>query len=132
MRPVVAMSFLYLVVIVIAICWFFVRASLPTFTVACYCCVYEAMSAVALIPQLWMFHKDKRVPSLLATFVVLVAAGRLCTFLFWWLYPWVYRWNVPTNRSIQMCLEIGNLVILSDFFYYWVRAKLRGQDEVIL
>lgn len=132
LRPAAASSFLYFAIILVAFLWSLVRQSLPNFKITCYCCLYEAGSAVALLPQLWMFHKDKRVPSLLATFVVLVAAGRLCTFLFWWIYPWVYRWNIPTNRGIQMFLEGGNLLILSDFLFYWARAKLRGEQEVVL
>lgn len=131
-RPVAAASFLYIVVAVLACLWYLVRQGMPSFGLSCYCCYYEVMSAVSLIPQLWMFHKDKRVPELLANFVVLVAVGRLCTLGFWAVYPWIYRWGVPSNRSIHMALEAFNLLILSDFLYYWVRAKLRGEREVVL
>lgn len=131
-RPVAAASFLYIVVGIVASLWFLVRQSMPTFGLSCYCCYYEVMSAVSLIPQLWMFHKDKRVPSLLANFVVLVAVGRLCTLGFWAVYPWIYKWGVPSNRSIHMALEALNLLILSDFLFYWVRAKIRGDSEIVI
>lgn len=131
-RPLAAASFLYMVVGIVACLWYLVRQTMPTFGLSCYCCYYEVMSAASLIPQLWMFHKDKRVPELLANFVVLVAVGRLCTLGFWAVYPWIYRWSVPSNRGIHMALEAFNLLILSDFLYYWVRAKIRGQRDIVL
>merc|ERR1712100_628022 len=112
--------------------WFLVRQSMPTFGLSCYICYFEVMSAVSLIPQLWMFHKDKRVPSLLADFVVLVSAGRLCTCGFWLVFPWIYTWGVPSNRGIQLMLEAFNLLVLSDFLFYWVRAKIRGDHEIVI
>merc|ERR1740129_1747488 len=131
-RNVVAMSFLYTVVAVMALLWYFVRRSHHSFALSYFCCFYEAMSAVALIPQLWMFHQDKRVQPLLANFVVLTAMSRLCTLGFWIAYPWVYHWSYPDNRGIQMASETLNILILSDFLYYWVRAKLRGESEVTI
>lgn len=131
-RPIAAAAFLYLVVAVAALLWYSVRASPFSFAYSYFTCFYEAMSAVALIPQLWMFNKDKRVPSLLATFVVLIAIGRLCTLAFWWSYPYVYIWRSPANRGIQMSSETVNLLILSDFLYYWGKAKVLGQKDVVL
>jgi len=131
-RPIAAASFLYIVVGLVAFAWYLIRASAGSFGVNCYVCYYEVMSAVSLIPQLWMFHKDKRVPSLLADFVVLVAAGRLCTMGFWTVYPWVYKWGVPSNRGIQLMLEMFNLLVLSDFLFYWARAKIRGDREIVI
>mmetsp|Transcript_7616 Transcript_7616/g.8528 ORF Transcript_7616/g.8528 Transcript_7616/m.8528 type:complete len:115 (+) Transcript_7616:84-428(+) len=76
-NPFLAASFLYAVVAVLAMLWYFVRKSQRSFLVSYFCCYYEAMGAVALIPQLWMFHQDKRVSPLLANFVVLTAMHRL-------------------------------------------------------
>jgi len=131
-RPIAAASFLYLVVAVAALMWYSVRAGTMSFGAGYFCCFYEAMGAVALIPQLWMFNKDKCVPSLLATFVVLVAVGRICTLAFWWSYPMVYPWRTPANRGIQIGSETVNLLILSDFLYYWVKSKLLGEKDVVL
>merc|ERR1719321_1838974 len=93
-------------------------------------CLYEALCMVALIPQLWMFHQDKWVNQLLATFVVMVALNRVCTLTFWISYTWVNPWNTPANRRIQIITEVGNLLVLSDFLYYWIRAKMRGESRV--
>merc|ERR1711879_1123147 len=131
-RNVVAMSFLYTVIAIMALLWYFVRRSHHSFALSYFCCFYEAMSAVALIPQLWMFHQDKRVQPLLANFVVLTAMSRVCTLNFWIAYPWVYHWSYPDNRGIQMTSGVLNILILSDFLFYWVRAKLRGQSEVVI
>lgn len=130
--PVVAASFLYFSVAVMALIWYFVRRSQHSFLVSYFCCFYEVLGAVALIPQLWMFHQDKRVSPLLANFVVLTAMNRFCTLLFWIFYPRVYYWRYPDNRGIQMASETLNLLVLSDFLFYWVRSKLRGDREVIL
>jgi len=131
-RPLAAATFLYFVVGVSAYLWYLVRWALPTFGVSVYCCLYEAMSAVALIPQLWMFHQDKKVQPTLAVFVVLVAVSRLFTLTFWVVFPWVFPWQVPANRGIQMAMEAFNILILSDFLYYWIRSRLRGDSEIVL
>ncbi len=125
---------LYLVAGVVALLWYFVRTSNTSYNLTCYTCFNEAMPAVALLPQLGMFQHDKRVDSQLASFVVMIAANRLCTLLFWTFLPIlvVHSWAVPTNRSIQMGLEALNLLILADFLYYWARAKLRGEKDIIL
>jgi len=130
--PFVAASVLYAVVAVLALLWYLVRRSQHSFLISYFCCYYECMGAVALIPQLWMFHQDKRVSPLLANFVVLTAMNRLCTLCFWICYPRVFYWRYPDNRGIQMASETLNLLILSDFLFYWARSKLRGDTEVIL
>lgn len=130
--PAVAGIFLYSVIAVMALAWYFVRRAPHSFAVSYFCCFYEVMGAVALIPQLWMFHQDKRVSPLLANFVVLTAVNRLCTLTFWVCYPWLNYWRYPDNRGIQMLSETLNILILSDFLFYWVRAKLRGDKEIVL
>ncbi|CAK9077133.1 unnamed protein product [Durusdinium trenchii] len=130
--PFLAASFLYAVVAVMAVMWFLVRKSQRSFLVSYFCCYYEAMGAVALIPQLWMFHQDKRVSPLLANFVVLTAMHRFFTLAFWISYPRVFYWRYPDNRGIQMASETLNILILSDFLFYWARSKIRGDSEVIL
>mmetsp|Transcript_96186 Transcript_96186/g.206398 ORF Transcript_96186/g.206398 Transcript_96186/m.206398 type:complete len:264 (-) Transcript_96186:98-889(-) len=131
-RTLIAVSFLYVAIAVLALCWYFVRRSSLSFGLSYFCCFYEVMSALALIPQLWMFQKDKRVQPLLANFIVLTALSRLCTLTFWFAYPRVFIHSYPDNRGIQMASESVNILILSDFLYYWARAKLRGEKEVIL
>lgn len=123
---------LYIMVTLGAFAWFFFRRSQQTFLLSYFCCFYEVMSGIALVPQLWMFHQDKRVSPPLANFVVLTAANRLCTLSFWAFYPAVNYWRYPDNRGTQMASEFLNLLILADFLYYWVRAKCRGESDVIL
>merc|ERR1739848_211950 len=79
----IAASFLYAVVAIGAFGWYTVRRSQLNFMKSYFTCFYEVMSGVALIPQLWMFHQDKRVSPPLANFVVLTALNRLCTLTFW-------------------------------------------------
>jgi hypothetical protein len=93
LRPLAAASFLYLVAGVVALLWYFVRTSNTSYNLTCYTCFNEAMSAVALLPQLWMFQHDKR----LASFVVMIAVNRLCTLLFWTFLPQLGCPNKPFN-----------------------------------
>lgn len=129
-RAVLAAVFLYAVILVLALLWSCVRQSTGSWLMSYYCCVYEAICTVALLPQLWMFHKDKWVNQLLGTFVVMVALNRLCTLTFWLTYTWVNPYSAPANRYIQICIELLNLAVLGDFLYYFVRAKLRGEKRI--
>lgn len=126
-----ASASLYIIVTIGALLWYAVRRSQLTFHLTYFCCFYEVMSGIALVPQLWMFHQDKYVSPPLANFVVFTAANRLCTLGFWALYPAVNFWHYPENRTTQMASEFINLLILSDFLYYWVKAKIRGESDVI-
>jgi len=130
--PLAATAVLYGAVAVIGLLWHFVRGSPHSFGLSYFCCVYEVMGALALLPQLWMFHVDKRVSPLLGQFVVLTAINRICTLSFWYFYPWVFLWRYPDNRNIQMLSETLNILILSDFLFYFVRSKLRGESEIII
>mmetsp|Transcript_7582 Transcript_7582/g.7474 ORF Transcript_7582/g.7474 Transcript_7582/m.7474 type:complete len:85 (+) Transcript_7582:1166-1420(+) len=79
-----------------------------------------------------MFQQDKVVSAPLANFVVLTAASRACTLIFWFSYPLIFKHAYPDNRGVQMASETLNLLILSDFLYYYFRSRLRGEPQVIL
>merc|ERR1712187_10111 len=123
---------LYFAVVIAALVCYYVRSAPGPFLLAYCSCYYEALYALALFPQLWMFQKDKQVPQILAKFVVLIALGRVCIFIFWLLYPVVHPRRLPANRNFQMGSEAVNLMILSDFLFYWGRAKLFGHKHVVL
>lgn len=130
--PIVSASFLYM-------CTFVLAAGLHMFRrhahdlKSYFRCYYEVISSVALLPQLWMFQKDKRVPKPLALFVVLTAAARFLTFMFWFFYPMVHpNKPLPPNRGVQMFSEAFNILILSDFLFYWARSMVRGDREIII
>ena len=125
-------GFVYLIAAVVGIVWYFVRRSSQTFLVSYFCCYYEALCAVALLPQMWMFQQDRIVSPQLANFVALTAANRLFTLVFWFAYPYVFWNRYPDNRGVQMTSEVLNLLILSDFLYYFVRARIKGQQVVVI
>ena len=124
--------FLYIIAGLFAFIWHIFRRSQHTFIVSYFCCYYEALCALALLPQLWMFQQDRVVSPQLANFVALTACNRLFTLVFWVSYPYVFWNRYPDNRGVQMASEILNLLILSDFLYYFVRARLRGQTVVVI
>eukprot|EP00929_Paragymnodinium_shiwhaense_P042319 TRINITY_DN21917_c0_g1_i1.p1 TRINITY_DN21917_c0_g1~~TRINITY_DN21917_c0_g1_i1.p1 ORF type:complete len:264 (-),score=32.20 TRINITY_DN21917_c0_g1_i1:180-971(-) len=130
--PLLSAVFMYSLVAVCALAWYSVRRTRHSFLTSYFCCYYEVLTMVALFPQLWMFHQDKRVSPLLGNFVVLTALNRFFTLLFWASYPRVFLYRYPDNRGVQMASEILNILILSDFIYYWVRSKMRGDKEIII
>lgn len=129
-RPLLAASFIYIVTSMLAFLWSFFRNSPGSWATGYFCCIYEVISMVALIPQLWMFHKDKWVSQLLGWFVVMVALNRCCTLTFWVIYPWINPWSSPANRTTQIITEFLNLAVLADFLFYWARAKFRGESKI--
>jgi hypothetical protein len=125
-------AFIYIIAGIFGIIWHLVRRSHHTFAVSFFCCYYEALCAVALLPQLWMFQQDRVVSPQLANFVALTAANRLFTLVFWLAYPYVFWNRYPDNRGVQMASEVLNLLILSDFLYYFIRARMKGQKVIVI
>lgn len=125
-------AFVYIIAAVFGLVWYFIRRSSQPFYISYFCCFYEALLAVSLLPQLWMFQQDRVVSPQLANFVALLAVSRLCTLIFWVAYPYI-NWNrYPDNRGVQMASELLNLAILSDFLYYFIKARMQGQNVVII
>jgi hypothetical protein len=117
---------LYVMAFVLSCIWYRIRRTTSDFTTGMFCCFYEVITSVALLPQLWMFHKSKVVSQALGNFVVFVAVNRACIFTFWLMYPMIFYGRHPDNRGIQMASEALNILILGDFLYYYVKAKFTG------
>lgn len=132
-RALLSALFIYSASAVLTIIWSTLRGQSGSRGISYTTASYEAICTLALIPQLWMFHKDKWVSQTLGWFVAFFAAGRMCTFTFWLCLPLVLdSWRVPPNRTIQLVCEVGNLLVLSDFMFYWARSKLRGEQRIRL
>lgn len=99
---------------------------------AFFCSYYETIGFFALLPQLWMFQRDKVVSSCLGNFIVYTALHRTCTLAFWVCFPYVYTHRYLDNRIVQMVSEIMNIAILSDFLYFYIRAKMRGDKDITI
>lgn len=128
--PLVYTVILYTIACVIALVWQVIRTRLHAFGTY-YFCLLEVLAAVSLLPQLFMFHKDKVVSPLLGKFVLCCAATRFFMLIFWCLLPYFHRINAR-NRWIQISTETFNVMILSDFLYYWVRSTVKGEEEIRL
>jgi len=123
----------YGLIMVCAICWhIWRRFDHRDFTSAFFCSYYEILGFFALLPQLWMFQKDKIVSQQLGNFVGFTALNRCFTFLFWILFPLVFPRRQLDNRMVQMLSEVLNIAILSDFLFYYIRSKVRGDKEIII
>ncbi|KAL8432432.1 hypothetical protein Efla_000209 [Eimeria flavescens] len=96
-------------------------------------CFNDSVLALALLPQLFMFYnkRPRRVTNLLGTFVAMLFCARTLAFIYWISFPLFHR-GQPTGRGIHLATEALNIVILLDFLYYYVKAKLSGQEDIAL
>ena len=142
---------LYLVVFALAGIWTVFRrgghssssSSLAQTALSFFCCFYEVLGALALVPQLYMVHakltvdglnpgisggqdKSRNLPAL-ADLVFCVFLSKFFTLLFWFLYPYIHRGRHPDNRGVQMAAEGLNMAILSDFLVVYVMAGGLGR-----
>ncbi|CDJ69582.1 hypothetical protein, conserved [Eimeria necatrix] len=96
-------------------------------------CFNDSVLALALLPQLQMFYskRPRKVSHLLGTFVAMLFCARVLAFLYWLSFPLFHR-SEPTGRGIHLATEALNILILLDFLYYYVKAKLAGQEDIAL
>ncbi|EPR62096.1 hypothetical protein TGME49_224800 [Toxoplasma gondii ME49] len=96
-------------------------------------CFNDSVLALALVPQLFMFYnkRPRKVTNLLGTFVALLFFARICAFLYWLTFTWFHT-SEPTGRGIHLLTEALNILILLDFLYHYIRAKLAGERDISL
>eukprot|EP00397_Hematodinium_sp_SG-2012_P022715 GEMP01023554.1.p1 GENE.GEMP01023554.1~~GEMP01023554.1.p1 ORF type:complete len:298 (+),score=22.12 GEMP01023554.1:100-894(+) len=97
--------------------------------VSIYASSCDAFGFVALLPQLWMFHKEKTVSFQLGNFVFFIICHRLFVIVFYTLYYTTFR---LTSASLikHVAFEFFNILIAADFVYFYIRAKLRGDRQI--
>lgn len=125
-------SILYSVCACIGFCWFLIRRSHANWLFSFGICWYEVLTALAILPQMWMFRKGRSVPTALAHYVVLSVLARAVLLLFWMYYPRAHNWRYPDNRGVQMAAEALNILILSDFLYCYVKSYRGGFQSGML
>lgn len=96
-------------------------------------CFNDSVLALALLPQLFMFYnkRPRKVTNLLGTFVAMLFCARMLAFIYWLSFPLFHR-GQPTGRGIHLATEALNILILLDFLYYYIKAKLSGQEDIAL
>jgi len=110
--------------------------------------IYTAATVLdtfCLLPQVFMMTKTGgKVESLLANFVVLQFLSRVCILIFWLdayeeLADGYYadvRNPAPGGRNIQGYMFLGlatvQLLVAADFMFYYVKAKVAGDKDVVL
>jgi len=90
------------------------------------------VSAVAVLPQLWMITRSQtRVPPLISHFIAVMAAGRLLSGSYMWhahseitCEPWVGDFN-HTGYAI-LAAHALHLLLLGDFAYFYVKNLAKG------
>jgi len=93
----------------------------------------DVLGAMALLPQMWMFHKEKRAPIHLATMVLLVVGSRMCIISTVILRPFVYGRTLSLSNVVQqLSSETMFILIFADFLYFFARSKARGDKDIIL
>lgn len=111
-------------------------------------CFAEVLSAIALWPQILMFHNNKVVDRLLGDVILCCVASKLVSLLFWVLYPSLILSALagsataggrgrpaelvgaeaesllyPSNRGVQIAADLLNLLLLSDFLVLMVKER---------
>jgi hypothetical protein len=87
------------------------------------------VDSVALLPQVvLMARQDCPVPAPIAHFVVATAMSRLMD-LFYWTEEyslWENPGGVIFSGWVVILCHVLNLAIVTDFLYYWVKARMSG------
>lgn len=94
------------------------------------------LESVAMFPQLFMFQKlsaeargSWSVEDLLGHFVFALGFSRMFEFLFWGSsYRELLHYETETHLAGYFVLiaQLMHLVIMADFFYYYIKAMVRG------
>ncbi|CUV07147.1 unnamed protein product [Cryptosporidium hominis] len=90
----------------------------------------DAVRALALVPQLYMFHikSPRKVSEHLALFVVFEFILKVLA-LFYWISMPLFR--MPhESRNYNIAVQIFNIGILLDFAYHYFRAKFNGEKTI--
>ncbi|KAF8821828.1 hypothetical protein IE077_001500 [Cardiosporidium cionae] len=96
-------------------------------------CFNDSIIAIALLPQLHMFYSSnhRAIKGLLGRFVICLLLARIFSFVYWLLYPSFYS-IFPTGRGIHLLTDSLNVLILADFTYYFIKAKLQRMEDIDL
>lgn len=131
-RPILGACFFYFVVAMSAAVWHSVQGGRSRF-VGYISCFTDVLGAMALLPQIWMFHKEKRAPAHLATLVLLIVSARMCIVQHIILRAIVYGRTVFLTNVMQLLSrETMFILIFADFLYFFARSKARGEKDIIL
>jgi heme/copper-type cytochrome/quinol oxidase subunit 2 len=111
-----------------------------SWTFACY------LETLALFPQLVFFSRQTRsskresgvmIDAHISHFVFAIAAGRMLHFIFWIasyheLNDKYHATHVGRNIGLAILLsQIAHLIILADYFYYYITAAIQGTQLVL-
>ncbi|CAD7951537.1 unnamed protein product [Amoebophrya sp. A120] len=125
---------------IVACFWSVTRCSIITadgdvpfaFSLCMLCSICEIVQIMSVLPQLLMLYKTKKIPVLLGDFLMFQGIAKFCTLTFWLLFPTVNGWS-PHNHNMATATEFFNLLILSDFIYFYIKSKaantLLGRKE---
>lgn len=90
----------------------------------------DAVRALALVPQLYMFHikSPRKVSEHLALFVIFEFILKVLA-LFYWVSMPLFR--MPhESRNYNIVVQIFNIGILLDFAYHYFRARFNGEKTL--
>lgn len=88
----------------------------------------QYLEALAILPQLIMVHRHKGVENLTAWYMVTLGLYRALYFV-----NWVVRYyTTGTYDWLSLIAGTVQTILYCDFFYEFVKAKAKGQKNVIL
>ncbi|KAK6588208.1 hypothetical protein RS030_6909 [Cryptosporidium xiaoi] len=90
----------------------------------------DAIRALALLPQLYMFHikSPRKVSEHLALFTMFEFSLKILALVYWMSMP---LFRIPhESRNYNIIVQLFNIGILLDFAYHYFRAKLNGEKSI--
>ncbi|KAH8739234.1 protein with signal peptide and 6 transmembrane domains [Cryptosporidium ryanae] len=90
----------------------------------------DAIRALALLPQLYMFHikSPRKVSEHLALFMMFEFSLKILALVYWLSMP---LFRMPhESRNYNIVVQLFNIGILLDFAYHYFRAKLSGEKSI--
>lgn len=90
----------------------------------------DAIRALALLPQLYMFHikSPRKVSEHLALFMMFEFSLKILALIYWMSMP---LFRIPhESRNYNIVVQLFNIGILLDFAYHCFKAKMNGEKSI--
>ena len=88
------------------------------------------LESVAVLPQLFMFHREKKVEAFTTHFLAGQAASRVFSFIFWFSsYKELNDPSKPMKSYVGqwvMIMQLLQLVVMGDFIYHYIQCLRKG------
>eukprot|EP00382_Lankesteria_abbotti_P003203 CAMPEP_0113845218 /NCGR_PEP_ID=MMETSP0372-20130328/637_1 /TAXON_ID=340204 /ORGANISM="Lankesteria abbotti" /LENGTH=311 /DNA_ID=CAMNT_0000814241 /DNA_START=34 /DNA_END=969 /DNA_ORIENTATION=+ /assembly_acc=CAM_ASM_000359 len=120
---------LYVLATMLAVGMHAIRRKKLPFWLSMWECYTDALTAMALIPQLYQFHarRSGKISDLLCRFVFFLLIARLLSLCYWVTDVYFHGTFFP-GRGVHIAAEALNVVILLDFAFYYATSRAGNKE----